>query len=60
MHIELDTMEICLIIFWWVASKWLARFVVLGLITKVIAKLKGRAVDSVEKLKTDLRGSKEE
>jgi hypothetical protein len=53
-------MEICLIIFWWVASKWLARFVVLGLITKVIAKLKGKAVESVEKLKTDLRRDTEE
>jgi hypothetical protein len=59
-HIEIDTWEIILIITWWVLSKWLARFVVLGLITKVVSLFKAKVEKKIENVKSDFTGNKEE
>lgn len=60
MHIELDTMEIMLIIVSWVVSKWVGRFVVLGLITKVVVSYKAKAVEKIENIKSNFEGNKEQ
>jgi hypothetical protein len=48
MHIELDALEIFLIITWWVASKWVARLVFVGVVAKIIANIMQRAGDKIE------------
>lgn len=50
-HIELDIVEIMVLITWWITSKWLARFVILGLIGKLASAFKKKGEEKLGKLK---------
>jgi hypothetical protein len=48
MHIELDTLEIFLIITWWIVSKWVARLVFVGVVAKIIASFMQRMGNNID------------
>jgi hypothetical protein len=58
MHFEIDTLEIFLIITWWIVSKWVARLVFVGVVAKVIANMVQRAGNGIESKLQGFRGGK--